>query len=333
MNQKRWIALVVAAGLFLTSIAFQFFSSVATADFENLFKFEDPSQNFGEKVVENGSGNSKIAVLHLNGVIQDTTPSSLINTSSYNHKRFLDMLEHAGEDRQVDGIILRVNTPGGGVVESAEIHDKILEIQEEHEKPIYISMGNTAASGGYYIAAPANKIVAHQATLTGSIGVIMESFNFAEFADEHGIDFNTIKSGEYKDIMSMSREMTDGEREILQTMIDDMYAEFVNVIVNGRELSEERVRELGDGRIYTGAQAQEVDLVDELGSLDDTIEMMKEDHELANAQVIEYEAGLNFNQWIGGTVQSMLGTESDLIGIKDLLRENNAPRAMYLYSQ
>ncbi|WP_058307368.1 signal peptide peptidase SppA [Gracilibacillus massiliensis] len=333
MNQKRWIALVVAAGLFLTSIAFQFFSSMATADLENLFSLEDPGQNFGEKVVATGSGNSKIAVLHLNGVIQDTTPSSLINTSSYNHKRFLDMLEHAGEDRQVDGIILRVNTPGGGVVESAEIHDKIIEIQEEYEKPIYISMGNTAASGGYYIAAPANKIVAHNATLTGSIGVIMESFNFAEFADEHGIDFNTIKSGEYKDIMSMSREMTDGEREILQTMIDDMYAEFVDVIVNGRELSEQRVRELGDGRIYTGAQAQEVDLVDELGSLEDTIEIMKEDHELANAQVIEYEAGLNFNQWIGGTVQSMLGTESDLIGIKDLLRENNAPRAMYLYSQ
>ncbi|GAE91101.1 protease IV [Gracilibacillus boraciitolerans JCM 21714] len=332
MSQKRWIALVVAAALFLASITLQFFSSIATADFENLFNFEDPNQNFNEKVVETGSGNNKIAVLHLNGVIQDTAPSSLINTNSYHHKRFLDMLDQAGEDRQVDGIILRVNTPGGGVVESAEIHDKILEIQEQYEKPIYISMGNTAASGGYYIAAPADKIVAHHGTLTGSIGVIMESFNFAEFADEHGIDFNTIKSGEYKDIMSMSREMTDDERAILQTMIDDMYTEFVQVIVNGRDMTEERVRELGDGRIYTGAQAQEVDLVDELGSLDDTIEMMRTEHELTKAQVIEYEPGLNFNQWIGGSVQIMLGAESDLIGIKDLLRENNAPRAMYLYS-
>ncbi|WP_018932976.1 signal peptide peptidase SppA [Gracilibacillus lacisalsi] len=333
MNQKRWIALVVAAGLFLASIGFQFFSSMATADFENMLNFQDPDDKFGEKVIERGSGNNKIAVLHLDGVIQDTTPSTLINTNSYNHQRFLDMLDKAGEDNRVNGIILRVNTPGGGVVESAEIHDKILEIQEQYEKPIYVSMGNTAASGGYYISAPADKIVAHNATLTGSIGVIMESFNFAEFADEHGIDFNTIKSGEYKDIMSMSREMTDDEREILQTMIDDMYAEFVQVIVDGREMSEDRVRELGDGRVYTGAQAQKEGLVDELGSLDDTIEIMREDHDLAKAQVIEYEPGFNFNQWFGGTVQSMFRSESDLIGIKDLLRENNAPRAMFLYSQ
>ncbi|WP_208588733.1 signal peptide peptidase SppA [Gracilibacillus suaedae] len=333
MNQKRWIALVVAVGLFLASIGFQFFSSMATADFENMLNFQDPDDNFGEKVIERGSGNNKIAVLHLDGVIQDTTPSTLINTNSYNHQRFLEMLDKAGEDNRVNGIILRVNTPGGGVVESAEIHDKILEIQEQYEKPVYVSMGNTAASGGYYISAPADKIIAHNATLTGSIGVIMESFNFAEFADEQGIDFNTIKSGEYKDIMSMSREMTDDERELLQTMIDDMYAEFVQVIVDGRGMSEDRVRELGDGRVYTGAQAQEVELVDELGSLDDTIEIMKEDHDLANAQVIEYEPSLNFNQWFGGTVQSMFGSESDLIGIKDLLRENNAPRAMYLYSQ
>src|SRR5699024_682842 len=107
------------------------------------------------------------------------------------------------------------------------------KIQEETEKPVYVSMGNTAASGGYYVAAPADKIVANPATLTGSIGVIMESINFAELADEYGIDFNTIKSGEYKDIMSSSRKMKDEEKEILQTMIDELYDEFVQVIVDG----------------------------------------------------------------------------------------------------
>ncbi|MRH41402.1 signal peptide peptidase SppA [Aquibacillus halophilus] len=333
MNTKRWIALVVAGGLLFVSMGFQFLTSLVTADFESMFSFQEVGGTFDEKVIEEGTGTNKIAVIHLNGIIQDTTPSTLINTNSYNHKRFLDMLDEAAEDRNVSGIILRVNTPGGGVVESAEIHDKILEIKEEYEKPVYVSMGNTAASGGYYIAAPADKIIAHKATLTGSIGVIMESFNFAEFADEHGIDFNTIKSGEYKDIMSMSREMTDDEREILQTMIDDMYGDFVQVIVEGRNMSEERVRELGDGRVYTGGQAKEVDLVDELGSLDDSIAMMKEDHELGNAQVIEYEQGLDINQYLGGTISSMFGAESDLISIKDLLRENNAPRAMYLYSK
>ncbi|MBM7571921.1 signal peptide peptidase SppA [Aquibacillus albus] len=333
MNKKRWIALAVAVALFFASLGFQFLTSLVTTNYEAMFSLEDLDDDFNEKVIEEGSGMSKIAVLRLNGVIQNTTANTLINTSSYNHKRFLDMLDKAAEDPRVNGIILRVNTPGGGVVESAEIHAKIVEIQEEYEKPIYVSMGNTAASGGYYISAPADKIVAHNATLTGSIGVIMESFNFAEFADEHGIDFNTIKSGEYKDIMSMSREMTEDEREILQTMIDDMYDDFVQVIVEGRDMSEDRVRELGDGRVYTGAQAQEADLVDRLGSLNDTITMMKEDQELGNAQVVEYEQGLTINQFLGGTMRSMFGAESDLIGIKDLLRENNAPRAMYLYSK
>ncbi|MDL4843197.1 signal peptide peptidase SppA [Aquibacillus rhizosphaerae] len=332
MNKKRWIALFVAAGLFFFSVFFQFVTSFATADFESILSL--PEENgINEKVIEKGSATNKIAVLHLNGVIQDTTANTLLNTSSYNHERFLDMLDEAGEDRNVKGIILSVNTPGGGVVESDEIHDKILEVKEEYDKPVYVSMGNTAASGGYYIAAPADKIIAHNATLTGSIGVIMESINFAELADEHGIDFNTIKSGEYKDIMSSSREMTDDEREILQTMIDDMYDDFVQVIVDGRNMSEDRVRELGDGRIYTGSQAQEVDLVDELGSLSDTIAMMKEEQEIDNAQVVEYEQGLGFNQFLGGTMKSMFGSEADLIGIKDLLRESNAPRAMYLYSK
>ncbi|WP_407269751.1 signal peptide peptidase SppA [Radiobacillus sp. PE A8.2] len=333
MNMKRWIALVIAVGLFFVSIAFQFISSIATADFESMFSMEQIDDDISEKVIEEGAGTNKIAVLHLNGVIQDTTPSSFINTGAYNHKRFLEMLDKAGEDRNVSGIILRVNTPGGGVVESAEIHDKIVEIQEEYEKPVYVSMGNTAASGGYYIAAPADKIIAHNATLTGSIGVIMESFNFAELADKIGVDFNTIKSGEYKDIMSTSREMTDSEREILQTMIDDMYDDFVQVIVDGRDLSEPRVRELGDGRVYTGAQAQEVNLVDELGSLDDTIAMMIEEQELGNAKVVEYEQGLGINQFLGVSMQSMFRADSDMFEIQDLLREGNAPRAMYLYSK
>ncbi|MFC4404122.1 signal peptide peptidase SppA [Gracilibacillus xinjiangensis] len=333
MNTKRWIALVVAVGLFLFSIGFQFMSNILSTDRDEAFNFANLDQQFSEKVVEEGSPGSKIAVLHLNGVIQDTTPSTLLNTGSYNHKRFLEMLDHAGDDDSVKGIVLHVNTPGGGVVESAEIHDKILEIKEETEKPIYVSMGNTAASGGYYIAAPSDKIVAHKATLTGSIGVIMQSINFAELADELGIDFNTIKSGEHKDILSSYREMTDEERQILQSMIDDMYDDFVDVIVQGREMTEERVRELGDGRVYTGSQALEVDLVDEIGSLDDTISMMKEEHDITEARVIEYENGFPFGQLLGGSVQSMFGQEADLIGIKEMLQQSNAPRAMYLYSR
>src|SRR5699024_8664392 len=207
------------------------------------------------------------------------------------------------------------------------------KIQEETEKPVYVSMGNTAASGGYYVAAPADKIVANPATLTGSIGVIMESINFAELADEYGIDFNTIKSGEYKDIMSSSRKMKDEEKEILQTMIDELYDEFVQVIVDGRGMPESKVRKLGDGRVYTGKQAKENNLVDELGTLEDTVALMEEDHDLKGASVIEYETSYNFKQLIGASAQSMFKSDGRLSGIMDQIRNSDGPRAMYLYSK
>ncbi|MUK88842.1 signal peptide peptidase SppA [Ornithinibacillus sp. L9] len=329
MNAKRWYALLAAAVLLIVSVGFQFISSFATSNFEQIFALQD--KKFNEEVIEEGLGN-KIVVLHLDGVIQDTAPSTLINTTSYNHKRFLEMLEEAGEDRSVDGIILRINTPGGGVVESAEIHDKIVDIQEEYNKPIYVSMGNTAASGGYYISAPANKVVAHPATLTGSIGVIMEGYDLSGLAEELGVEFNTIKSGEFKDIMSISREMTDEERELLQTMIDDMYDDFVQVIVDGRDMSEATVRQLGDGRVYTGRQAQENGLVDELGSLQDAISIMSEDYEWNDVQVVRYNNQLGFEQFLGMSMQSLFAKETEFFSMMDMIRESNAPRAMYLYS-
>ncbi|WP_026905573.1 signal peptide peptidase SppA [Paucisalibacillus globulus] len=329
MNKKRWFAILAAAVLFFVSMGFQFMTSIASTNFEQLFAF--PESKFQEEVIEEGM-NGKIVVLNLDGVIQDTAPSSLINTTSYNHRQFLEMLDEAGKDSNVEGIILRVNTPGGGVVESAEVHDKILEIQAEYEKPIYVSMGNTAASGGYYISAPADKIIAHPATLTGSIGVIMQGYDLSGLTDKLGIEFNTIKSGEYKDIMSTFREMTDEERVLLQEMIDDMYGDFVQVIVDGRGMSEEKVRELGDGRVYTGNQAKENGLVDELGSLDDTIALMKEDYELGNAEVVKYNNPLGWESVFGMSVQSIIGKDEELVNMLEIVQESNTPRAMYLYS-
>lgn len=330
MNTKRWIAIGVAVVLFVVSLGFQFVTSIFSTDFEAMFNL--PGEKYEEEIIEEGTGN-KIAVLRLEGVIQSSVGSNILSASSYNHQRFLEMLDEAGKDNSVDGVILRVNTPGGGVVESDEIYDKVLDIQEKYEKPVYVSMGNTAASGGYYVSAAAEKIVAHPATLTGSIGVIMESINYTDLADEYGIDFNTIKSGEFKDIMSSSRKMTEADREILQTMIDNLYADFVQVIVDGRSMSEAKVRELGDGRVYTGAQANENGLVDALGSMDDTIAMMKDDYDWPNAQVIEYKQGFEFGQFLNTSIQSMFGAESDLFGIRELLRESSGPRAMYLYSK
>src|SRR5690625_6542078 len=170
MNGKRWVALAIAAELFLMSVIINITSTTATTNWDELFGGDE--MLFEETVVDKGSrtGSGKIAVLNLEGVIQDTGSGSMFTTTGYNHQHFLKMIDEAGEDRSVDGIILRVNYPGGGVVVSAEIHKNIIDVQEETGKPVYVSMGNTAALGGYYVADLADKIVANPATLTGSIG-------------------------------------------------------------------------------------------------------------------------------------------------------------------
>src|SRR5699024_1984194 len=205
------------------------------------------------------------------------------------------------------------------------------ESQELYDKPFYVSMGSMAASVGYYVAAPADKVFAEATTLTGSIGVIMESLNYAGLAEKHGVKFNTIKSGKHKDIMSPSRDMTDEEKDIMQSMIDEMYDEFVNVIVDGRGLAEKTVREIGDGRIYTGKQAKEVDLVDEVGTLDDTIDGLIEDYGFDNPTVVEYTAELGFFDLFAPGIQSFFNQKSDFEWIRTLLTESDQPRALYMY--
>lgn len=336
MNFKRWIALVVAAIVIVVSIGFQAVSSLASANWSEFAG--GGSQTGGMEGIEeeelqpgDGSGNT-IAVLDLQGVIQDTGEGSLFDAGGYNHQEFLYMLEQAGNSNDVDGIILKVNTPGGGVVESAEIHDAIVNVQEEYDKPVYITMGSQAASGGYYIAAPADKIVAHPATITGSIGVIMQSINYSELADNIGIEENSITSGEFKDIMSPGTEMSEEDEAILQSIVDDMYDDFVQVIADGRGIAEEEVREIGDGRIYTGDQAQEIDLVDDLGTMDDTVAFMEEEQDLEGARVVQYGASFSFNSFIGAGARSLFVRDAELLGIKELLTTSNSPRAMYLYT-
>ncbi|MCY7985939.1 signal peptide peptidase SppA, partial [Bacillus inaquosorum] len=199
-------------------------------------------------------------------------------SDGYNHRTFLKNLERAKDDKAVKGIVLKVNSPGGGVYESAEIHKKLEEIKKETKKPIYVSMGSMAASGGYYISTAADKIFATPETLTGSLGVIMESVNYSKLADNLGISFETIKSGAHKDIMSPSREMTKEEKNIMQSMVDNSYEGFVDVISEGRGMSKAEVKKIADGRVYDGRQAKKLNLVDELGFYDDTISAMKKDH-------------------------------------------------------
>ena len=198
----------------------------------------------------------KVALVHVTGVIIDS--SNVIK----------ELKDHA-KDSSVKAIIIRVNSPGGAVAPSQEIYNEIIKIKEK--KKVIISMGAIAASGGYYIAAPADKIVANEGTLTGSIGVIMELPNVSGLMDKIGIETQVIKSGKHKDIASVFKSLSPEEKKILQAVLDDVHDQFIKAVSDSRGMKFEEIKKLSDGRIFTGRMAKKIGLIDELGGLEDAI--------------------------------------------------------------
>ena len=198
----------------------------------------------------------KVAVVRVSGIILDSTS-------------VIEELKEYSNDRSVKAIVLRVDSPGGGVAPSQEIYEEILKIKEK--KKVVVSMGSVAASGGYYISAPADVIVANAGTLTGSIGVIMEIPNVSGLMEKIGVETQVVKSGRHKDMASVFKSLTPEEKEILQTVLDDVHDQFIEAVSEARGMEYEVVRKLSDGRIFTGRMAKELGLVDELGNLEDAI--------------------------------------------------------------
>lgn len=337
MSGKRWAALGIAGIIFVFSIITSMVSVAFTTDVEDLFGqfLNEGEGSYVEEYIEDGDFSEKIVVLDVSGTIQDTGDAeSLFSAAGYNHASFMEKLDYIKEDTSVKGVILKVNSPGGGVVESAQIHDKLVEIQKESNIPIYVSMGSMAASGGYYISAPADKIFASPETLTGSLGVIMSGYNFEGLAEKYGVEFVTIKSGKYKDIMSSTRDMTEDEREILQRLIDNSYAGFVKVIADGRDMTEAEVKKIADGRIYDGRQAKELNLIDDFGYFDDVVEQMKKDYDLKDSAVVTYTDNTGFASLFGMTAKKLITSEDkELANILKIVTNANSPRLMYLYAE
>jgi protease-4 len=201
----------------------------------------------------------KIAIIEIRGVI---TQSSGI----------IEELNQYQEDEGVKAIILRIDSPGGGVGPAQEIHREILKVKSK--KKVVTSMGSVAASGGYYIACASDLIIANPGTITGSIGVIMEFANIEELFKKIGIKGVVLKSGEHKDIGSPFREMTPEEKKIIQGVIDNVHQQFVQAVAKGRKMDQEKVMQIADGRILTGEQAKQIGLVDQIGNLQDTIDIV-----------------------------------------------------------
>lgn len=261
------------------------------------------------------SGGGKIAVISLSGPIQ--AKSSFFLGSAITPELVREQLTKAERDGTVKAIVIQVESPGGTVAACQEILNEMDRVKKE--KPIVVSMGDMAASGGYYISARADKIVALSGTLTGSIGVISQIPNIKGLYDKLGIEMQTFKGGKYKDMYAGLRELTPEEKEIMQELVDQYYEQFIEVVAEGRGLSREKVRSLATGQLYTGIQAKKLGLVDELGGVQRAIGLAAQLADIEQPQVEYYKLeapslwsllGMTLDEWYSLIQMRLLGAEN-----------------------
>ena len=204
-------------------------------------------------------------------------------TNTYSRASVINQIKEAKSNSNVKAILLSVNTPGGGVYETAELYNEL----KNSGKDVYVSMKKQATSGGYYVSMAAKKIFANTETTTGSLGVIMSYVSAQKFLNDHGIKQETIRSGEQKAVGGLTEDLPESTRKIYQEQNKEAYDRFVKAIAQGRSMSEDEVRKLADGRTYTGTQAVENKLIDKIGTEEDLINFIKEDKKLSNPKVIE----------------------------------------------
>lgn len=339
MNKKRWIAVAIAAGLLVVSMVASSMTrpvsdEIQLDSFNRLLYGEN---DLTANVLEPGDESKQIVKLTVDGTIQGGGSSGIFASEGYDHDNFMKQLKEIEEDDTIKGVFLEVNSPGGGVYESAEIAKELKKIQSERKIPLYVSMRSMAASGGYYISASADKIYATEETITGSIGVIMSGLNYSGLLEKLGVEDTTVKSGALKDMGSSTRPETAEDQAVLQAYIDSAYGRFVSVVSEGRDMPEAEVKKIADGRIYDGVQAKENGLVDELAFPDEALAAMRKDQKLEDAQLIEYSAsGTGFaSTWFGSKLAEFQGIKASetnqILSVLENLGTAESPKAMYYY--
>ncbi len=290
LTTKRLVALIAAALLFPATLfqLAQFGPEPAAAG------------PWREDLVQ-GEGARKIAVVNVQGEIVSGS-EGFLGSAQATSGNLVSQLEQARNDDSVSAVVIRLNTPGGSVVASDEISREVAKVRKAG-KTVVAAMGEVAASGGYFIAAGANSIVANPSTITGSIGVIMVLLNLEGAAGKLGVEPIVVKAGRLKDIGSPFREMTSRERRIFQRLLDEAHGRFMNVVSQGRRMPMRRVRGIADGRILSGQQAREAGLVDRLGTFDDAVAEAKRLERLREARVVEYERPFSFTDFFTGVTR------------------------------
>lgn len=269
-----------------------------------------------------------IGVLDISGTIQASAEPSLFSTpSGYNHDLLMDSVDEMMDDPHNKGLLLDLDTPGGTVYEADELYLKIMEYKKATDRPVYAYMHSYAASGGYYLAAAADEIYANRNTLTGSIGVIVSTYDMSELYAKLGIKEVNITSGRNKAMGSSGTPMTQEQLDIYQAYVDEAYNQFVDVVANGRGLSRERVIELADGRIYSAAQALDLDLIDGICGYEEYLSMIEEDFDDA---ITYYQPSEEFSYFssLFGSLQKLI-PKSESQTLKEIADSTESGVLMY----
>ena len=276
-----------------------------------------------EKVVA-GEGKPKIVLVDISGIIKDDESANIFGQTRPNlTARIKEELDLAAKDEDVKAVVLRINTPGGSVTTSDIISHEIENFKKKRKVPVVAELMDVAASGGYYIASSTDRIIAHPTTVTGSIGVIAISVSASGLMEKIGITNQTIKSGPMKDIGSPLKPMSEEERRVLQSVIDNMYESFLDRVMTGRteRFTRDELRKIADGRVYTASQAKDLKLVDSIGYLDDAIDWAKQKAGVKEARVVTYAAPRAYRN----NIYSM--TEPTPAGINIINIEAGIPKA------
>lgn len=274
-------------------------------------------------------------------IVPDSPTRSIFDSKeAYSHSWTIKTVEELMKEDSNKGILLYINTPGGAVYETDELYLKIKEYKKKTERPVYAVMGNIAASGGYYISAPCDKIIANRNTWTGSIGVTLGNIlDLSGFLDTHGVKVNTITSGANKAMGNTMAPMTEEQRAIFQSIVDEAYEQFAEVVADGRNLEISYVKKIADGRIYTAKQAKEVKLIDEIAGYDEACAMMKKEKGLKDAEIVnmndEHSGSLFsvFSKFNLSGLKEAVFPKSDIAALNEMLGQNSKIEPKYYCEQ
>ena len=300
-----------------------------------LFSIElGPKMSSLEENIVGGGGGNKVLIVEIEGVISNQDKNSTLGNKvdSGMVERVRETLEKAEGDDAIKAILLRINSPGGTVTSSDIIFHELKSFKEKNGIKIYAVLMDVAASGGYYVALAADKIIAHPTSLTGSIGVIAMKANLKGLMEKFGVDMEVVKSGDKKDFLSPMRPFTKEERRLLQTTIDGFHDRFVQLIVENRPgVNTERAEILSDGRIYDSIQAMNKGLIDKIGYMKDALELLRKDLGINEVQLVSYHRKGNYKANIYSGISQARSTN---LFHPNLFRPelSSIPMFMYLWS-